>query len=64
MFVFVRWLDGKRLDDNAEGLWRVHDKLYDLTNFVARHPGGPEWLQLTEVKFNYWYLFKIDFLIE
>lgn len=43
-----RWLDGRRLDDNAEGLWRVHDKLYDLTDFVQRHPGGAEWLELTK----------------
>lgn len=43
-----RWLDGRRLDDNAEGLWRVHNKLYDLTDFVQRHPGGAEWLDLTK----------------
>lgn len=43
-----RWLDGRRLDDNAEGLWRVHDKLYDLTDFIHRHPGGAEWLQTTK----------------
>lgn len=44
-----KWLKGRRADDNAEGLWRVHDKLYDLTNFVDRHPGGKEWLVLTKV---------------
>ena len=43
-----RWLDGKRIDDNAEGLWRIHNKLYDLTDFVNRHPGGAEWLDVTE----------------
>ena len=43
-----RWLDGKRIDDNAEGLWRVHDKLYDLSDFVQSHPGGAEWLELTK----------------
>lgn len=43
-----RWLDGKRIDDNAEGLWRIHDKLYDLTDFVKRHPGGAEWLKVTK----------------
>ena len=42
------WLAGKRIDDNAEGLWRVHDKLYDLTDFVQRHPGGAEWLEMTK----------------
>ncbi|KAG5676468.1 hypothetical protein PVAND_006300 [Polypedilum vanderplanki] len=43
-----RWLDGKRIDDNAEGLWRVHDKLYDLTDFIERHPGGKDWLEITK----------------
>jgi hypothetical protein len=43
-----RWLDGKRIDDNAEGLWRIHDKLYDLTDFIQRHPGGAEWLEVTK----------------
>lgn len=42
-----RWLEAKRVDDNAEGLWRVHDKLYDLINFIRRHPGGADWLKLT-----------------
>jgi hypothetical protein len=43
-----RWLDGKRIDDNAEGLWRIHDKLYDLTDFIKRHPGGSEWIKITK----------------
>ncbi|CAO1355231.1 unnamed protein product [Diamesa serratosioi] len=42
------WLEGKRVDDNAEKLWRVHDKLYDLTDFISKHPGGSNWIQLTE----------------
>lgn len=42
------WIEGKRLDDNAEGLWRVHDKLYDLTEFIDRHPGGAQWLEMTK----------------
>mgnify|MGYP005985326649 CR=1 FL=1 len=45
----LRWLAGKRADDGAEGLWRIHDKLYELTDFIERHPGGPEWLELTKV---------------
>lgn len=44
-----KWLEGRRIDDNAEGLWRVHDKLYDLGEFKEKHPGGREWLNLTEV---------------
>lgn len=51
-----KWLKGRRADDNAEGFWRVHDKLYDLRDFKKKHPGGREWLTLTEVimvvKFN------------
>uniref|UniRef100_A0A1L8DY89 Cytochrome b5-related protein n=1 Tax=Nyssomyia neivai TaxID=330878 RepID=A0A1L8DY89_9DIPT len=42
------WLEGRRMDDGAEGLWRVHDGIYDLTDFVERHPGGREWLELTK----------------
>ncbi|CRK94930.1 CLUMA_CG008421, isoform A [Clunio marinus] len=43
-----KWIEGRQIDDNAEGLWRVHDKLYDLEKFVAAHPGGREWLTLTK----------------
>ncbi|CAO1340139.1 unnamed protein product [Diamesa hyperborea] len=42
------WLNGKKLDDNAEGLWRIHDKLYDLTKFINKHPGGKDWLEMTK----------------
>ncbi|KAJ9597574.1 hypothetical protein L9F63_011575, partial [Diploptera punctata] len=42
------FLEDKRRDDGAEGLWRVHDSLYDLTSFVESHPGGSEWLRLTK----------------
>lgn len=42
------WLEAKREHDNAEGLWRIHDKLYDLINFIQRHPGGADWLKLTQ----------------
>ncbi|GBP72167.1 Cytochrome b5-related protein [Eumeta japonica] len=44
----VQWLEGKAMDDGAEGLWRVHDKIYDLTPFLDKHPGGEEWLELTQ----------------
>lgn len=43
-----KWLDGKRIDDNAENLWRIHNKLYDLTDFIERHPGGSNWLEVTK----------------
>lgn len=48
IYVKFSWFDGKRIDDNAEGLWRVHDKLYDLTEFIDSHPGGKQWLELTK----------------
>ncbi|XP_055547319.1 cytochrome b5-related protein-like isoform X2 [Wyeomyia smithii] len=43
-----RWLEAKRQDDRAEGLWRIHDDLYDLTEFIGRHPGGADWIRLTK----------------
>lgn len=44
-----RWLDTKRVDDNVEdGLWRIRDTLYDLTDFILKHPGGPDWLEMTK----------------
>ncbi|KAK5641848.1 hypothetical protein RI129_010395 [Pyrocoelia pectoralis] len=42
------WLSGKREDDDAEGLWRIHDDLYDVSDFIEKHPGGSSWLQLTK----------------
>ncbi|XP_039749545.1 cytochrome b5-related protein-like isoform X1 [Pararge aegeria] len=45
---YKQWLLGKSMDDGAEGLWRVHDSLYDLGQFVESHPGGGEWLELTK----------------
>lgn len=44
-----QWLEGKRADDDAFVYWRVHDKLYDLTDFIDTHPGGKTWLELTKV---------------
>lgn len=44
----VQWLEGKELDDGAEGLWRVHDGIYDLSEFIDKHPGGKEWLELSK----------------
>ncbi|XP_066246438.1 cytochrome b5-related protein-like [Euwallacea similis] len=42
------WLEDKVGTDNAEGLWRVHNGIYDLTEFVHKHPGGSEWLELSK----------------
>lgn len=44
------WLEDKKRDDGAEGLWRIHDSLYDLSDFIKEHPGGQDWLVLTKVK--------------
>ena len=38
------WLAGKREDDQTDGLWRIHDNLYDLTNFD--HPGGEFFIEM------------------
>ena len=42
------WLEAKRDDDNCEGLWRIHNHLYDLTDFIDKHPGGSDWLEFTK----------------
>ncbi|CAG7829100.1 unnamed protein product [Allacma fusca] len=43
------WLRGKIRDDNIDkNLWRVHDKLYNLKPFIPHHPGGFEWLKMTQ----------------
>lgn len=38
----------KRQDDNLGPYWRVHNKLYDLNDFITKHPGGPDWLKFTK----------------
>lgn len=44
-----RWhLESRRqAETKASKYWRVHGKLYDLDDFVERHPGGRRWLELT-----------------
>ncbi|XP_026737248.1 cytochrome b5-related protein-like [Trichoplusia ni] len=44
----IQWLEGKALDDGAEGLWRVYDGIYDFTDFQNKHPGGEEWFELSK----------------
>ena len=43
----VNWIKGKVVDDNIgdPDLWRIHNKLYDLSGYMVNHPGGPEWLE-------------------
>lgn len=42
------WQKGKQQDDEAEGLWRIYDGIYDFTEFIDKHPGGPFWLRETK----------------
>ncbi|XP_028025956.1 cytochrome b5-related protein-like [Bombyx mandarina] len=44
----VQWLIGKSMDDGAEGLWRVHNGIYNFNDFLEKHPGGAEWLELSK----------------
>lgn len=44
----ISWLEGRRQDEEAEGLWRIYDNLYDLTDFIKKHPGGENWLVWTK----------------
>ena len=37
----------KKRGDNIGNLWRVHDKLYNLEEFIDKHPGGKDWITLT-----------------
>lgn len=49
MYTNCSWLDSKRDDDNVEdGLWRINNTLYDLSDFVAKHPGGSDWIRMTK----------------
>lgn len=45
----IQWLEGKAMDDGAEGLWRIRNSLYDFSEFLDKHPGGAEWLELAKV---------------
>ena len=42
-----QWLNNKVIDDGiGKNLWRIHDDLYDLSEF--KHPGGDQWIRLTK----------------
>jgi len=46
------YMEGKRIDDQKSAgvpphLWRIHDKLYDLSRFADSHPGGKRWITAT-----------------
>lgn len=46
------WLEQKSdfdvvLHEKDRSNWVVDNKIYDLSNFVEKHPGGAHWLQRT-----------------
>ena len=43
----AQWLRGRIIDGAYDRLWRVGDKLYDLSDFIKVHPGGRQWLEAT-----------------
>ncbi|KAF5308052.1 hypothetical protein FQR65_LT06427 [Abscondita terminalis] len=43
-----KWLETKRNVDDLEGFWRIHNNLYDVTEFINEHPGGSFWLERTK----------------
>lgn len=38
---------GKRELDDVGDFWRVYDKLYNLEQFIHKHPGGADWIEIT-----------------
>ena len=45
----AEWTTSKQKRDGIPpGLWRVHDGLYDLTEFASKHPGGKFWINATK----------------
>ncbi|VVC31441.1 Cytochrome b5-like heme/steroid binding domain,Fatty acid desaturase domain [Cinara cedri] len=42
------WIEARQKDDGTEGLWRIHDGLYDFRHWIHKHPGGPQWLEITK----------------
>lgn len=45
----LAWLEGRKAEGEGEkDLWRIHDDLYDLKDFIERHPGGAFWLESTK----------------
>lgn len=52
-----QWMKSKKLQDGAEDLWRIHDELYDLSEFISKHPGGSQWISLTKVCYFHQFLY-------
>jgi len=43
------WIKARRKEDGADELWRIHNGLYNLEQWISKHPGGPQWLEITKV---------------
>lgn len=44
------WIKARRKEDGTDGeLWRVYDGLYNLEQWILKHPGGRQWLEITKV---------------
>ena len=53
----TQWLKAKRIEDDCEGFWRIHDDLYDLSGWETIHPGFIERLDAS-VEFSKTSFFK------
>lgn len=48
------WMEQKRVRDQElwgsqnKNLWIFENSLYDLNNFIDKHPGGASWIKLTK----------------
>ena len=40
--------DQKLWEPEVKDLWIVENKVYDLTKFAEKHPGGESWIRLTK----------------
>jgi hypothetical protein len=43
------WIEARQKEDGADDLWRIHDGLYNLEQWIPKHPGGRQWLEITKV---------------
>lgn len=47
------WLQQKKILDSRRAntqpnYWIIHNKIYDLRTFASAHPGGSDWIYLTQ----------------
>lgn len=58
------WIEARRKEDGADGFWRIYDGLYDLKQWIHKHPGGSQWLEITKVCTYFVDIFQILILCE